>query len=81
MVNDESAPLTPSFCLAKLRIKSLTLASACVALSLIVCGGGGYLLDSILDKTPFSFIIGLAVGLIVTDVLVVVIGKRIRLKK
>jgi F0F1-type ATP synthase assembly protein I len=69
------------FSLGKLRLKSLTLASACVAVSLIICGGGGYLLDLILDKKPFFVIIGLALGLIVTDVLVVVIGKKIHLKK
>lgn len=65
------------FNLKAIRRKSFSLSLIVTVASLIVFVGSGLLLDYLLDKKPFFLIIGVVVSFIVTDILIVVVGKKI----
>lgn len=66
-----------NFSLGKMRAKTAPLAAGISLLCMAVFAGGGFLLDSYLDKKPLFFIIGFVVAFIVTDILIFVLGKKI----
>ncbi len=65
------------FNLGKMRAKTAPLAAILSLACIAVFAGGGFLLDSYLDKKPLFFIIGFVVAFIVTDVLIFVFAKKI----
>ncbi len=65
------------FSMGKLRAKSWTLAGVSSAISLLVFAGGGFLLDYTLDKWPVFFIIGMVVSFIATNVIIMILGKKV----
>ncbi len=66
-----------NFSLGKMRAKTAPLAVGISLACITVFAGGGFLLDSYLDKKPLFFIIGFVVAFVVTDVLIFVFGKKI----
>lgn len=73
MKNDKIEELN----LGKMRAKTAPLAVGISLACITVFAGGGFLLDSYLDKKPLFFIIGFVVAFVVTDVLIFVFGKKI----
>lgn len=63
--------------LAKMRAKTLPVAAITSLASILVFAGGGFLLDLFLDKKPLFFIIGFLVAFVITDVVIIAIGKKI----
>lgn len=76
MKNDKDDKIE-EFNLGKMRAKTMPLAAGISLACMLVFAGGGFLLDSYLDKKPLFFIIGFVVAFIVTDVLIFVLGKKI----
>ncbi len=63
--------------LNKMKAKSLPLATGISLASILVFAGGGFLLDLLLDKKPLFLIIGFVVAFVMTDLLIIIIGKKI----
>jgi F0F1-type ATP synthase assembly protein I len=74
-----STPVTPPpyLDLARVRAKALILAASSVFICVTIFGGGGYLLDLVLDKHPLFFIIGMVVAFLSTNILIILVGKKI----
>ncbi|MDO5561392.1 MAG: AtpZ/AtpI family protein [bacterium] len=63
--------------LAKMRAKTVPVAAITSLVSILVFAGGGFLLDLFLDKKPLFFIIGFLIAFVVTDVVIIAIGKKV----
>jgi hypothetical protein len=71
----------PTINFGLMRVKTLSLATVCTLTCVLVFGGGGYLLDIALDKSPLLFIIGMVVAFVFTNVLIVFVSKKITKKQ
>lgn len=81
MTATKSNPSPPPLTLGKIRLRSLTLATISVVISVTLFGGGGWLLDTLLDKKPTFFIIGMVVAFVFTNIFVVLLAKVFPLRK
>lgn len=67
--------------LGKLRLRALLLAAQSVFLNVAIFAGSGWYLDTLLDKSPTYFIIGMVLAFVFTNILIIFLAKKFPLHK